>query len=118
MKSQKKGRVIFESDTEATATDQLAEQMEAALSIVFAQGKKIGSCQIVNNRIVIRFDDGTGLLISGQHLRVEELEIEDVPGFEEWAPETLETPEQRLARAERTALPPASSPPPLPRVDE
>lgn len=92
--------------------DEMAQQMEAALNVVFAQGKRIASVQVTNEPVweqrnmVIRFDDGTGLLITGKIVAVKNLEAEDVPGFEEF-------PE-----GERPIPPPSSPPPLLPEGDE
>lgn len=119
MNGKQKGRIIFESDVEGVQTEQLAQQMEAALAITFAQGKRIDSCQISDEEgwrtrnIVIRFQDGTGLLIAGQDVIVKELQVGEVPGRGEWPNE-----EQDAGSDVKTIIPPPSTPPPLPRGDE
>jgi hypothetical protein len=84
------GKIIHEEDQEEAMTEQLTSQILGSLAIVATSGKRIMSCQIHTNvgwrrkAIVIRFDDGTGLRISGTEMEVMELGVNDVPARGEW----------------------------------
>jgi hypothetical protein len=84
------GKVIHEEDQEMAMTEQLTQQILGSLAIVTKSGKRIQSVQMHTNvgwqrkAIVMRFDDGTGLRISGAELEVMELGVNDLPVRGEW----------------------------------